>query len=112
MVWNQTSKLENSSVRKSYVARSEKSREYYIDVFRAQMISSVCFGYGYPYVRECFQLYCVFLHLSPCGTGALSEILQDELNMWDFDGFNCCADIYILLSFHLTQCIPKTLQKC
>lgn len=55
MVWNQTSKLENSSIRKSYVARNENGSEYYVDVFRPQMIFSVCFGYGYLYVRECYQ---------------------------------------------------------
>lgn len=112
MVWNLTSELDNPSIRKSYVARNENSNEYYVEVFRPQMIFCVCFGYGYPYVRECYQLYCVFLHLSLCGTGALSEILEDELKMWDFDGFSRCADIYILLSLHFTQCIPKTLQKC
>lgn len=72
----------------------------------------VCFGREYPYVRECYQLYCVFLHLSQCGTGALWESLENGIKIWHFDGLNHCADIDILLSFHFVPCIPKTLQKC
>ena len=58
MVWNQTSILENSSIRKSYVARNENSNEYHVDVFRPQMIFSVCFGYGYPYARVLPAILC------------------------------------------------------
>lgn len=71
VAWNKTRKLDNSWIRKSCVARSETSNEYHIDIFRPQVIFGVCFGYECPYVGERSQLYCVFLYLSLCGTGAL-----------------------------------------
>lgn len=64
MVCNQTSKLENSSIRKSRVARNANSSEYCIGAFRPQLIFSILDMS--IHVCESVTSYTVFSYICLC----------------------------------------------